>query len=151
MTPRRGTKQYIGGMRCLPQTVFAEIAGDPANDMALFHAGNPILSPVDGMWVIRLTIQNPYILCACVSVGSEQRLFSTSQRSPSRANTRPVPGQCIARSGCFYVKREVIGTEAPASISPQKNHKPMPTRLCPPLYSLLTRETCRYNAHSARS
>jgi hypothetical protein len=42
--------------------MFAEIAGDPANDMALFHAGNPILSPVDGMWVIRPIIQNPCIV-----------------------------------------------------------------------------------------
>jgi len=36
--------------------MFAEIADDPANDMALFHAGNPVLSQVDGLWVIRLTI-----------------------------------------------------------------------------------------------
>jgi hypothetical protein len=37
--------------------MFAEIADDPANDMDLFHAGKPVLSPVDGLWVIRLTIQ----------------------------------------------------------------------------------------------
>ena len=153
MTPQQWGQEYIAGMRCLPQTMFAEIASDPAKGMALFHAGNPILSPVDGLWVIRLIIQNPYILCASVSVGSEQRLFSTSQRSPSRANTRPDPGQCIARPGCFYVKREEKSSlqRSHAGIFPQKSHKPKPTRLCPPLFSLLTRETCRCNAHSARS
>ena len=153
MALRQWGHEYIGGMRCLPQTMFAEIAGDPANDMALFHAGNPIRSPVDGMWAIRLIIQNPYILCASVSVGSEQRLFSTSQRSPSRANTRPEPGQCIARPGCFCVKKEEKSSvqRSHASIFPQKSHKPKPTRLCPPSFSLLTRETCRCNAHSARS
>ena len=57
MTPQQWCQEYIGGMRCLPQTVFAEIAGDPANDMALFHAGNPVLSPVDSVRVIRLSIQ----------------------------------------------------------------------------------------------
>jgi len=153
MTPRQWGQEYIAGMRCLPQTMFAEIAGDPANDMALFRAGNPIRSPVDGTWVIRSIIQNPYILCACVSVGGEQRFFSTPQRSPSRANTRPEPGQSIARPGCFCVKREEKSSlqRSHAGNFPQKSPKPMPTRLCPPLFSLLTRETCRYNAHSARS
>ena len=66
MTPQQWGQEYIGGMRCLPQAMFAEIAGDPANDTALFHAGNPILSPVDGLWVIRLIIQNPYIFYARV-------------------------------------------------------------------------------------
>jgi len=58
-----------------------------------------------------------YILCACVSVGSEQRLFSTSQRSPSRANTRPEPGQCEERgSGIDQVVAQVELFQLPAPI-----------------------------------
>ena len=64
---------------------------------------------------------------------------AASQRSSSRANTRPEPGQCIARPGCFYVKREEKSSlqRSHAGIFPQKSHKPMPTRLCPPLFFLV--------------
>ena len=55
----------------------------------------------------------------------------------------------FAWKDCADHNRSKIMTHA--GIFPQKSHKPKPTRLCPQLYSLLTRETCRYNAHSARS